>query len=465
MGHYCREEKHMAAVSYWLISPSFLLALAGKIRGWDRTAPTPTRDWHTAKVDAIIPARNEQRTIAIALDSLLQQDFPIRRIIVVDDASTDRTPEIVTRFAKLYDREIALVRRERPAGKTPGIREVCEKSDADVLFILDADTVLIHRDYISKTVQEMFRNAGVASVCGEVMPLRENTISAAAARSEIVRQLAAEFGPAMTGAQGRWTRIFTYFTIIYRTALYLFLHRILYDGHLKLTGGTLNPAGCAVAYRRDRLAECFSYAGPKVGDDLSHSEDIYIGHFFNWKGYRNIHLGGIQCESTEPPVTRLGKQLFLWSSSFLQSIHYFPSLPFTILKWPSLVFGRHTPAGAERRRVKEQYRAPWGERYTQRHGRPVGLIDLTSLVEKITFPLILVGLAIRYPEVALLTLLIEMSVSSMAVALVSDSGERIRNAGMMVAATPFRLLSIVVDVVAIGRFAVDLATGNRNWRK
>jgi Glycosyl transferase family 2 len=455
----------MAAVSYWLLSPSFFLALAGKIRGWDRTVSTPVREWRTAKVDVVIPARNEQRNIALALDSLLRQDFPIRRIIVIDDASTDCTPEIVTRFSELSGHEVALIRREKPMGKTPGIREVCQTSDADILFILDADTVLMHSDYISRTVQEMFRNASVASVCGEVMPLRPATISVAAESSRVVRQLAAEFGSAIGGAQGRWNRFLTSFTIIYRTAIYLFLHRVLYDGHSKLTGGTLNPAGCAVAYRRDRLAECFNYAGPKVGDNLSLSEDIYIGHFFNWKGYRNLHLGGIQCESTEPPVTRLGRQLFLWSSSFLQSIHYFPSLPCTIFKWPGGIFGRKNAAGAERRRIKEQYRAPWGERHTQRHGRPVGLLDFTGLVEKITFPLILLGLAIRDPQIALLTLLIEMAISSMVVALVCKPGERARGAGMMIAATPFRLLSLFVDLVAIGRFGLDLATGNRNWRK
>jgi hypothetical protein len=247
--------------------------------------------------------------------------------------------------------------------------------------------------------------------------------------------------------------------------MYLFLHRVLYDGHLKLTGGTLNPAGCAVAYRRERLAECFAYAGPKVGDNLSVSEDIYIGHFFNWKGYRNVHLAGIQCESTEPPVTRLGKQLFLWSSSFLQSIHYFPSLPLTILKLPALLFHRRKSPGSERRRVKEQYRAPWGEGFTRRHGRPVGLIDCTSFVEKITFPAILLGLAIRYPQLALWTLLVEMTVSALAVGLVSDRGTRMRAAGMMIAATPLRLMSILIDVFALGRFAIDLATGNREWRK
>jgi hypothetical protein len=38
----------MAAVSYWLVSSSCLLALAGEIRGWDHTVPTSVSDWRAA---------------------------------------------------------------------------------------------------------------------------------------------------------------------------------------------------------------------------------------------------------------------------------------------------------------------------------------------------------------------------------------------------------------------------------
>ena len=86
--------------------------------------------------------------------------------------------------------------------------------------------------------------------------------------------------------------------------MYILLQRTLYDGTLKLFGGQLNPVGCAVAYKTKRLQECFDYAKPRVGDNLSMSEDIYIGHYFNWKGYRSVQVVGVQCESTEPPITK-----------------------------------------------------------------------------------------------------------------------------------------------------------------
>jgi glycosyltransferase involved in cell wall biosynthesis len=456
----------VAALSYWFLSPSFLLALAGQIRGWEETEPTPVRSWRTATVDAIVPAYNEESTIALALESLTRQDFPLRQIIVVDDASTDRTAEVVRRYAELSSRNIVSVRRNEQMGKTPAIREICQQSDTDVLFVLDADTVLMDSNYVSRSVEELFRNAGVASVCGQVMPLQHTTLSAAAHRSMTLAQLSGEFAGIMSSVQNRWTRLLIWFTIVYRTALYLFLSRLVYDGHLKLLGGTLNPAGCAVAYRRDRLAECFAYAQPKIGDNLSSSEDIYIGHFFNWKGYRNVHISAIRCESAEPPVTRLWRQLFLWSSSFFQSSYYFPSLPLTVLKWRSHFIARLSKRRIpERRQAREQYRAPWGEGYTKRYGRPIGLISCLSLVEKVTFPAILLGLMIFYPDVALLSLLIEILISAAAVAVVSDSGARLRGAAMMIAATPIRLMSMIVDVAAMTRFALDMAIGQRNWRK
>src|SRR5579859_7081134 len=123
----------MAAISYWFLSPSVILALIGKLKGWDRTKPTPTFDWKTATLDVVIPAKNEESSIALCLASLVDQDFRIRNITVIDDASTDRTAQIVRHYTELNGREIHLVVRSKSQGKTPGVREQCENSNADAL--------------------------------------------------------------------------------------------------------------------------------------------------------------------------------------------------------------------------------------------------------------------------------------------------------------------------------------------
>lgn len=462
----------MAAISYWFLSPSVILALLGKLKGWDRTKPTPTFDWKTATLDVVIPAKNEELSIALCLASLFEQDFRIRRVTVVDDASTDRTVEIVRRFIELTGRKVHLAVRTKSQGKTPGVREQCENSNADALLVLDADTVLTQGNHASLLMENLFRNAGVASACGEVSPLTQNRRRRIIEANPLLSRIHSEMGLAPPGRSSSHLRLLEYLTVIYRTSLYIFLQRILYDGHMKMYGSRLNPIGCAVAYRTQRLRECFTYAGPQMGDNLTNSEDVFIGHFFSWKGWRNIQVAGVKCESIEPSIERLPRQLYLWSSSFLQALYYFSDLPLSPFKEISnrtagLFAKRRNLAdkGAGRRRIQEPYRAPWGENYTRRFGRPVGWVDLISLCEKVTYPGLLLYFAIFNHEVFWISVGLEAILATTGVFVVADSGMRWKSAGMMLAATPIRILSLGVDLIATLRYLFDLATGNRNWRK
>jgi poly-beta-1,6-N-acetyl-D-glucosamine synthase len=68
---------------------------------------------------AIVPARNEERFIALTLRSLVEQTLPPDRIYVVDDGSTDRTPDIVREFADETG-TVHLVRLPRRAERRMG---------------------------------------------------------------------------------------------------------------------------------------------------------------------------------------------------------------------------------------------------------------------------------------------------------------------------------------------------------
>lgn len=460
----------MASISYWCLSPNLILALAGKLKSWDRTQPTPAFDWRSAVVDVVIPARNEEASIALCLNSLYEQDLGFRRVTVIDDGSTDRTAAVVRRYREVTGRNVELVVRKKPAGKTPTLREQCAASDADALVVVDADTVLTDRNYLSRSVEELFRNAGTASVCGEVRPWTRSSRRRLAAADPRVAGLLAELGIEGAGKTSGLQRALEAITVFYRSSLYLFLHRVLYDGHLKLLGSRLNPTGCAVVYRTARLRECFEHAYPKLGDNLTDSEDIFIGHFFTWKGYRNVQVRGVRCDSMEPAVTGLPRQLFRWSSAFLQAQGYFKDLPLSparqVKSAAAGLFGRSRKgANLDQRQIREQYRAPWGQDYTHRHGRGIGAIDLLSIVEKISYPVILILLAIFAPEAALITIAVETALATLAVFAVADPGGRLRHAGMMLVSTPVRLFSLGIDLAATLKYLLDLATGNRNWRK
>ena len=94
-------------------------------------------------VDVVIPVRNGARYLARCLDSLMAQTRPVRSAIVVDDGSTDATPDILADYRRRWP-ELAVVRIE-PSGlahaRNVGIRMCC----APFVAFLDSDDVWVER--------------------------------------------------------------------------------------------------------------------------------------------------------------------------------------------------------------------------------------------------------------------------------------------------------------------------------
>jgi glycosyltransferase involved in cell wall biosynthesis len=94
----------------------------------------------------ITPARNEGSFIEKTLSSMIVQTLPAERWVIVDDGSTDRTAEIVQRYAARYP-WIELVRRPQHvdrsfAGKVHAFNAGLERVQSlefDVVGNLDAD--------------------------------------------------------------------------------------------------------------------------------------------------------------------------------------------------------------------------------------------------------------------------------------------------------------------------------------
>ncbi len=90
-----------------------LLKLAAIVR----RIPVSPRDGDWPSVTIVVPAYNEQATIRTTLEHILQIDYPVdrRQVLVVSDASTDQTNEIVAEFA---DRGVELLALPERVGKT-----------------------------------------------------------------------------------------------------------------------------------------------------------------------------------------------------------------------------------------------------------------------------------------------------------------------------------------------------------
>ncbi|MDH4028901.1 MAG: glycosyltransferase, partial [Nitrospirota bacterium] len=90
---------------------------------------------HTGGITAMIPVHNREHTIQRALDSVLSQSVMPDEIIVVDDASTDRTGEIL----KGYGDVITLITLAANSGPSRARNEGVSHAKTEWIAFLDSD--------------------------------------------------------------------------------------------------------------------------------------------------------------------------------------------------------------------------------------------------------------------------------------------------------------------------------------
>ncbi len=94
------------------------------------------------RVDVVIPVLNEERALPVCVDTLLQflgdsSPYPFR-IVIADNGSTDRTPEIAESLSQGHWPRVAWSRLEI-RGRGRALRKAWLESDADILTYMDVD--------------------------------------------------------------------------------------------------------------------------------------------------------------------------------------------------------------------------------------------------------------------------------------------------------------------------------------
>ncbi|MFQ5676007.1 MAG: glycosyltransferase [bacterium] len=111
---------------------------------------------HQPRISIVVAARDEEDNIEECLNALVAQTYPqaLTQLIVVDDRSTDRTPEIIKRFRAQNKNISAISIAETPCGISPkkfALTKAISHATGDLIFATDADC-MPGSQWISETV-------------------------------------------------------------------------------------------------------------------------------------------------------------------------------------------------------------------------------------------------------------------------------------------------------------------------
>ena len=227
----------------------------------------------TDPVTIVVPAYDEERNIAAAVRSLAGSAHPGVEVIVVDDASTDRTGEIVTGLGL---GNVRLV-RVPSGGKARALNTGTALARGDLVVMVDADTV-VEPDSVHRLVQP-FADPRVGAVAGNVKVGNRR------------------------GLLGRWQHI--------EYVIGFNLDRRLYDtfGCIPTIPGALG------AFRRPALT------GVGGLSDETLAEDTDLTMALHRAGWRVVYEESARAY-TEAPATlgQLWKQRYRWSYGTMQAM-------------------------------------------------------------------------------------------------------------------------------------------------
>jgi glycosyltransferase involved in cell wall biosynthesis len=212
------------------------------------------------KVSIIVPARNEEANVGACLESLITQTGMAFEIIVVDDASNDRTREIAKSFGGVQVISAGPLPKDR-AGKLwtgknnaliAGVKQAC----APWLLFTDADTM--HRPgSLARALAEAKREqADLLSYSPEQVVV---TFAERAVMPVVFAELAVQYPPQKVRDQGS--------EIVAANGQYILVRRASYDaigGHAAVASEILEDVVLARRFRDAGKRVYFRYGGDAV---------------------------------------------------------------------------------------------------------------------------------------------------------------------------------------------------------
>ena len=150
-------------------------------------------------VAVVIPAWDEALSLRTTITAMMGQEYPPERIRIylVDDASTDYTPELMAKLVDEFSGRVFYLRREKggegkAAALNYGFAKILEESWAQGLLIMDADVI-----FTPTTLRKMTRHLADPTVGAVACYIKEGSAS----NHWLSRYIAFEYAIAQAGAR------------------------------------------------------------------------------------------------------------------------------------------------------------------------------------------------------------------------------------------------------------------------
>jgi hypothetical protein len=118
------------------------------------------------RISVVMPVRNGERYLAHAVDSILAQTCPDFELVIIDDGSTDSTPEQLRRYEAADDR--VRVQHQQQAGLVASLNRGCGEARGAYIARMDADDIAFP-ERLARQVEFLDRHPKVAVVGSAVM--------------------------------------------------------------------------------------------------------------------------------------------------------------------------------------------------------------------------------------------------------------------------------------------------------
>jgi len=124
-------------------------------------------------LDIIVPCYNKEKNIGATIQALLDSNYKgLRKIIVVDDCSTDGSSDIIKKFSEEHTK-VVMVKTPKNTGNAAGAKNYGVKfSDSELIGFVDGDS-FPRKDSIRKMIG-FFDNKKIAAVTGAILIKKRN---------------------------------------------------------------------------------------------------------------------------------------------------------------------------------------------------------------------------------------------------------------------------------------------------